>query len=292
MISDSFGAGAALYAPALCESTPWLWYCLHECLLVLPPAFLYIVDEDGCGQLPRSHSKQEWNHHLGLFERFRILHYQDRWEQNYVHRLVAHAFLGPPPSTQHCDVNHKDRDRGNNHIDNLDSSHVPRTSSIHTNSTRRTCGDALSKPVLSRWAAQGGRWTNHSSGRLASLETGVDLGTICKCCKGKMISAKGYEFKYGAPIVSPCLPGEEWRPALHPCTGTELSTWEVSSHGRMKSSRGLVSYGSQTLAGYRLTGIRTHGRLTNHLVHRLVARAFFMATILFRRSRGQSHRRQ
>ncbi|CAK0890651.1 unnamed protein product [Prorocentrum cordatum] len=214
--------------------------------------------------------------------------------RNYVHRLVAHAFLGPPPSTQHCDVNHKDRDRGNNHIDNLEF--VTRSENIcHSyaaNSIRRTSADALSQPVLSRWAGQGGRWTNHSSGRLASLETGVDLGTICKCCKGKMISAKGYEFKYGAPIVSPCLPGEEWRPALHPCTGTELSTWEVSSHGRMKSSRGLVSYGSQTLAGYRLTGIRTHGRLTNHLVHRLVARAFFMATILFRRSRGQSHRRQ
>ncbi|CAK0890642.1 unnamed protein product [Prorocentrum cordatum] len=94
------------------------------------------------------------------------------------------------------------------------------------------------------------------------------------CCKGRMISAKGYEFRFGAPIGPPCLPGEEWRPALHPCTGRELSTWEVSSHGRMKSTRGLVSYGSRTLAGYRATGISTDGRQTKHLVHRLVARAF------------------
>ncbi|CAK0890650.1 unnamed protein product [Prorocentrum cordatum] len=194
---------------------------------------------------------------------------------NYVHRLVAHAFLGPPPSTQHCDVNHKDRDRGNNHLDNLEF--VTRSENIlHSyaaNSTRRISADALSRPVLSRWAGQG-RWTDYSSVRRASLETGVDRSAICMCCKGRMISAKGYEFRFGAPIGPPCLPGEEWRPALHPCTGRELSTWEVSSHGRMKSTRGLVSYGSRTLAGYRATGISTDGRQTKHLVHRLVARAF------------------
>ncbi|CAK0890654.1 unnamed protein product [Prorocentrum cordatum] len=195
--------------------------------------------------------------------------------RNYVHRLVAHAFLGPPPSTQHCDVNHKDRDRGNNHIDNLEF--VTRSENIcHSyaaNSIRRTSADALSQPVLSRWAGQG-RWTDYSSLRLASLETGVDPSAICMCCKGRMISAKGYEFRYGAPIDPPCLPGEEWRPALHPCTARELSTWEVSSHGRLKSSRGVVSYGSQTLAGYRVAGITTDGRQTTHYVHRLVARAF------------------
>ncbi|CAK0792255.1 unnamed protein product [Prorocentrum cordatum] len=194
---------------------------------------------------------------------------------NYVHRLVAHAFLGPPPSTQHCDVNHKDRDRGNNHVDNLEF--VTRSENIlHSyaaNSTRRTSADALSKPVLSRWAGQG-RWTDHSSVRLASRETGVHPRQIFMCCKGRVSSAKGYEFRYGASIVPQCLPGEEWRPALHPCTGTELSTWKVSSHGRMKSTRGLVSYGSQGLDGYRVSGITVDGRRRNHDVHRLVARAF------------------
>ncbi|CAK0890659.1 unnamed protein product [Prorocentrum cordatum] len=194
---------------------------------------------------------------------------------NLVHRLVAHAFLGPPPSTQHCDVNHKDRDRGNNHVNNLEF--VTRSENVlHSyaaNSTRRTSRDALSKPVLSRWAGQG-RWTDHSSGILASLETGVNRGHIWMCCQGRTISAKGYEFKYGTPIVPPYLPGEEWRPALHPCTARELSTWEVSSHGRLKSSRGVVSYGSQTLAGYRIAGITADGQKTDHYVHRLVARAF------------------
>ncbi|CAK0890644.1 unnamed protein product [Prorocentrum cordatum] len=195
--------------------------------------------------------------------------------KNYVHRLVAHAFLGPPPSTQHCDVNHKDRDRGNNHVDNLEF--VTRSENIFhsyvANRTRRSSAHAHSKPVLSRRSGQG-RWVDHSSGVLASLETGVDASLIYLCCKGRRTSAKGYEFRYQPPIVPPCLPGEEWRPALHPCTGAQLSNWEVSSHGRMKSSRGLVSYGSQTLAGYHATGISIDGQLTNHLVHRLVARAF------------------
>ena len=36
-----------------------------------------------------------------------------------VHRLVAFAFLGPPPSDRH-EVNHKDRNRSNPHVSNLE----------------------------------------------------------------------------------------------------------------------------------------------------------------------------
>jgi hypothetical protein len=46
------------------------------------------------------------------------------WRSNtrstaYVHRLVAAAFLGPPPSPSH-EVNHLDGVRTNNHVNNLD----------------------------------------------------------------------------------------------------------------------------------------------------------------------------
>ena len=37
-----------------------------------------------------------------------------------VHRLVARAFLGPPPSPKHSQINHKDGDRGNNSAGNLE----------------------------------------------------------------------------------------------------------------------------------------------------------------------------
>jgi len=37
-----------------------------------------------------------------------------------VHRLVIEAFLGPAPSPQHTDVRHKDRDKTNNRLDNIE----------------------------------------------------------------------------------------------------------------------------------------------------------------------------
>lgn len=48
------------------------------------------------------------------------LHDGNGGERNFtVHKLVAHAFLGPKPTTAH-EVNHKDGDKTNNCVDNLE----------------------------------------------------------------------------------------------------------------------------------------------------------------------------
>jgi len=48
-----------------------------------------------------------------------ILSSEDIQTAYLVHRLVATAFLGDPPSPKH-QVNHKDGDKTNNHVDNLE----------------------------------------------------------------------------------------------------------------------------------------------------------------------------
>ena len=40
-------------------------------------------------------------------------------KNHLVHRLVAQAFLAPPPSEKHTQVNHIDGDPANNRADNL-----------------------------------------------------------------------------------------------------------------------------------------------------------------------------
>ncbi len=42
----------------------------------------------------------------------------DKWKNYYVHRLVAAMYLGPCPDGM--EVNHKDRDKKNNHYSNLE----------------------------------------------------------------------------------------------------------------------------------------------------------------------------
>ena len=67
-----------------------------------------------------------------------------------VHRLVAKAFLPPPPSEKHTQVNHKDNNPANNRADNLEW--VTRSENIQhsfaTNAERKSHAPKQSKPCL------------------------------------------------------------------------------------------------------------------------------------------------
>lgn len=194
----------------------------------------------------------------------------------YVHRLVARAFLGPPPDELTQVVNHKDWNPSNNHASNLE--YVTPAQNVqhsYSNPKRNTCAAANSKPVVGRQRGTT-HWQWYPSAREAARQSWCSLSSVHRCCTGVVASCRDLEFRF-ADSQPPLLSGEEWRAALHPQTGKPIARWKVSSLGRVKSSRNVISWGSKQRDGYRMIGASSEGVCANFRVHRLVARAFLGA---------------
>ena len=195
-----------------------------------------------------------------------------RRESFYVHRVVAHTFLGPPPSKDAWQVHHRDGNAGNNHVTNLE--YVTCSQNLHysyAGGMRRCHGPTLSKPVMYR--ALGCKdWTTCSSMKSAALELGASPSAVSQACH-RQVDLKGYEVCI-VDLPEPELPGEKWTPMLCPVSGAEVPRRMVSSCGRLRKCSGLVGKGYLRKNGYFHAGyISPFGRRTER-VHRLVARAF------------------
>ena len=95
-----------------------------------------------------------------------------------VHRLVANAFIPNPHN--YSDVNHKDKNRQNNHVDNLEW--LPHDEHMIKNKSRKVKCIELN--------------TIFDSIQQASKETGVHEGNIVEVCKGKRKSCGGFTWEY------------------------------------------------------------------------------------------------
>lgn len=192
----------------------------------------------------------------------------------FIHRLVAHAFLGPPPSPNFI-VSHRDGDVSNNSVVNLEyvtHGQVAKRSS-QTDRSRKTGVAVLGRVSGSR------DWIPYSSIREAARELSISASTVSRlCCTGKQHSAHGFEFKFalstGTGHTDIGLPGERWCTVVDPQTGLCLSGWSVSTAGRVRNTRQSTSWGTQHRTGYMVVCIRQRGHAQQFLVHRLVARAF------------------
>ena len=130
-----------------------------------------------------------------------------------VHRLVAATFLGDPASPDH-EVNHKDADPGNNHVQNLEyvtrSENMKHSWQLRPKALRKSPN---CKAVQARLIAEDSPeapWLDFDSIVAASAHTGVHSATVSRICRGLQGSAS-WEFRFS---VEEQLPGEEWRPVV------------------------------------------------------------------------------
>ena len=126
-----------------------------------------------------------------------------------IHRLVAFAFLGPSASQQD-QVNHKDLDKGNNSVVNLE--YVTAAENIahrYANGKARTRSDG--KPVESRLRGSREGWRWHPSINGASNALQVSGGSIFHCLAGRRQHTGGFEFRLAKMPQIRQLAGEEWR---------------------------------------------------------------------------------
>ena len=109
----------------------------------------------------------------------------------YVHRLVADAFCDNPMG--YTELNHRDENKENNRIENLEWCSRSYNTNYGTGNKRRA--EKLSKPVFSV-DKESGLIMWWKSAKEAEECTGIDSSNIIKCCKGKYKSAGNHIWFY------------------------------------------------------------------------------------------------
>lgn len=110
----------------------------------------------------------------------------------YVHRLVAMAFIGDPPPGG--EVNHKDENKKNNHVDNLEwvskdynLKYGTRMARSHANGRKHY------HPVI---AMKDGQIVAEYSSLREAERHGFNRCHISACCQGKKATHKGFTWAF------------------------------------------------------------------------------------------------
>lgn len=105
----------------------------------------------------------------------------------YIHRLVAQAFIPNPDDLLF--INHKDEDKTNNAVGNLEYCTARYNCNYGTHNER--IAKALSKKVL---CVETG--VIYQSTQEIQRKIGLPQSNICLCCNGKQKTCGGYHWKY------------------------------------------------------------------------------------------------
>ena len=108
-----------------------------------------------------------------------------------IHRLVAEAFI--PNSQNKPQVNHKDENKKNNRVENLEWMTSKENNNYGTRNER--VGDSQSKPIF-QYSKSGDFIREWKSAHEVERVLGIDQGNIAHCCKGRYKFAYGFIWRY------------------------------------------------------------------------------------------------
>ena len=107
-----------------------------------------------------------------------------------VHRLVAEMFIPRTDETTNV-INHKDENKQNNNVENLEWCTVAYNNNYNDGYAKR--GLKRRKPIV---AFRNGELLKFGSITEASKALGTSHGNIVMCLQGKRKTAKGYSFQF------------------------------------------------------------------------------------------------
>lgn len=160
----------------------------------------YFVTSDG--KVIGKHSKRPLKPQITIHGYERVSLVKDGKTINeVVHRLVAKSFIPNPLNLP--TVNHKDENKLNNNVDNLEWATVAYQNAYGTKGARTSASQMnrsdCSKPVI-MYDKNGNELNRFPSTQEAFRQTGISRSTIAKVCAGipKYHTAGGYLWKWEA----------------------------------------------------------------------------------------------
>ncbi len=196
------------------------------------------------------------------------LFYNDNKKIMLAHRFIYECFNDI--ITNDFEIDHIDRNKLNNNLSNLQLlsiiDHHKKTSENNPN-TGKKIGIKLSKSIIAINLNTEVETPYNSLTEASLAIPGATATKICMVLKGKRKSHQGYTFRYSDS--NDFIENEIWK--IH--SNQLFKGIEISNLGRIKSKKGIISYGRMH-GTYRRIAVSQNGKAKHVFVHRLVCEVF------------------